>query len=196
MSLNNLVIDLHNINLTDNEVCMICREELSEAPVYKLPECGHHYHTHCIIAWFRNGDNRCPYCGNKGINNNESLNNRTRSNAYNWRRRAFLYRTEVGDIKLSEIKKFGKTPEAPKLLKKQLAKYEESKKNLSLVKEELKNFKIKLKNEPLIYNQAQQEYRKLRTKKWHAEGNICRMRQILNELNIVPLIIPQPININ
>lgn len=194
MSLDNLVIDLHNINITDNEVCMICREELSEAPVYKLPECGHQYHTHCIISWFRNGDSRCPYCGNKGINHKQSKN--SRSSGYIWRRRAFYHRNEQGDLKLSELKKYSKKPEAPKLLFRQLKKLEDSKKNLSDCKEELKTFKDKLKSEALIYSEAQKEYRKLRSKKWQAESNVCRMRQIINELNIVPLIIPQPINLN
>ena len=82
MTLDNLVIDLYNININNNEVCMICREELSNAPVYKLPECGHQYHTHCIISWFRNGDSRCPYCGNNGINHKECKN--SRSSGYIW----------------------------------------------------------------------------------------------------------------
>ena len=60
----------------------------------------------------------------------------------------------------------------------------------------VKRVKYKLKSESLIYNEAKKEYRKLKTKKWQAESNVCRMRQIINELNIVPLIIPQPININ
>ena len=193
MTLDNLVIDLYNININNNEVCMICREELSNAPVYKLPECGHQYHTHCIISWFRNGDSRCPYCGNNGINHNTS--DKPRNNSYIWRRR-LLYRPEVGDVKLSQLKKYSKKPEAPKLLVRQLKKLEDSKKHLSDCKEELKTFKDKLKSEALIYSEAQKEYRKLRSKKWQAESNVCRMRQIINELNIVPLIIPQPINLN
>lgn len=194
MSLDNLVIDLHNVNITDNEICMICREELSDAPVYQLPECGHIYHTHCIISWFRNGDSRCPYCGNKGINHNTS--NKPRSNNYSWRRNAFLYKNDVGDCKLLELKRYSKKPEAPKLLVKQFSKLEESKEHLSICIAELKCFKDKLKSEPLVYNEAKKEYRKLKTKRWKAENNVYRMRQIINELNIVPLIIPQPINLN
>ena len=62
-----------------------------------------------------------------------------------------------------------------------------------LLREDLKIksfLKDKLKSEVLIYSEAQKEYRKLRSKKLQAESNVCRMRQIINELNIVPLIIP------
>ena len=62
-------INLLNINHNTNEECMICKEELSCQQCYTLPECKHTYHTSCLVNWFRNGDNRCPYCGNKGINN-------------------------------------------------------------------------------------------------------------------------------
>ena len=56
---NNLSINLLNLELDDSEdQCMICHDPLSSAQVYKLPECGHEYHTHCAIAWFRNGDSR------------------------------------------------------------------------------------------------------------------------------------------
>ena len=192
MSLDNLVIDLHNVNLSENETCMICREDLNEAQTYKLPECGHEYHTHCLIAWFRNGDSRCPYCGNKGINHKEGK--KSRPNSFSFRRR--FNRCEKGDIKLSELKKFAKKPDAPKILINQLKKLDESKNRLKICDENLKNFKNKLSKEPLIYKEAKSVILKLRRQKWQAENNVCKMRFLIHELNIVPLIIPQPININ
>lgn len=192
MSLDNLVIDLHNVNLSENETCMICREDLNEAQTYKLPECGHEYHTHCLIAWFRNGDSRCPYCGNKGINHKECK--KSRYNSFSFRRR--FNRCEKSDIKLSELKKFAKKPDAPKILINQLKKLDESKNRLKICDENLKNFKNKLSKEPIIYKEAKSEILKLRRQKWQAESNVCKMRFFIHELNIVPLIIPQPININ
>ena len=61
---------------SDQPICVICQENLSDHPSYKLPECNHEFHTHCIVTWFRhynflesNSDGRCPCCGNTGINN-------------------------------------------------------------------------------------------------------------------------------
>lgn len=192
MSLDNLVIDLHNVNLSENETCMICREDLNEAQTYKLPECGHEYHTHCLIAWFRNGDSRCPYCGNKGINHKECK--KSRHNSFSFRRR--FNRCENSDIKLSELKKFAQKDQAPKILINQLKKLDESKNRLKICDENLKNFKNKLNKEPLLYKEAKSQMIKLRRQKWQAESNVRKMRFFIDELNIVPLIIPQPININ
>ena len=72
--LNNLTQSLNILNISTPalEECGICREELECSQCYTLPECNHRYHTNCIISWFRNGDSRCPYCGNKGINNKDA----------------------------------------------------------------------------------------------------------------------------
>ena len=37
----------------DEEKCVICQEELSNRQAYTLPECGHSFHTECIVTWFR-----------------------------------------------------------------------------------------------------------------------------------------------
>ena len=75
VNIDTLPINFLNINDNINEECMICKEELTSQQCYTLPECKHTYHTACLISWFRNGDNRCPYCGNKGINNKCQHNN-------------------------------------------------------------------------------------------------------------------------
>ena len=41
------------------ETCAICRADLSGAPTYTLPECGHTFHAECAINWFRSP--RDPY---------------------------------------------------------------------------------------------------------------------------------------
>ena len=42
--------------------CSICCQsnDLSET-CYRLP-CGHTFHPHCIISWFREGQSTCPNC--------------------------------------------------------------------------------------------------------------------------------------
>ena len=63
-------VDLNN---TDDN-CAICQLPLlheTNTPLHTLKECKHTYHTDCIIAWFRTRNNRCPLCGNSGINHYE-----------------------------------------------------------------------------------------------------------------------------
>jgi len=190
MNLDNLVVDLHNVNITQNETCMICREELNEAQTYKLPECGHEYHTHCLISWFRNGDSRCPYCGNKGINYDS---NQSKILSYRRRRR---YRQDRIDFKLSEIKKFCKEPNAPIRLINLIKKLDDSKKNIAKFQESCKNYEKLINNEPVLYKTVSTERRRLRNKKYTAEDKYFKIRENIDELNIVPLIIPRPIDIN
>lgn len=58
---------------TTMDVCAICLVEMDvEAPnqpsLYKLPECGHMFHTDCIVLYLRSGsstsntNSRCPLC--------------------------------------------------------------------------------------------------------------------------------------
>ena len=45
--------------------CVICQEAFAgdQQPCHTLEECGHKFHTTCLIAWFRRGNNGlCPLC--------------------------------------------------------------------------------------------------------------------------------------
>jgi hypothetical protein len=79
-------INLLNINQTQiNEmVCVICHEHMYETTddknimddsCFMLPECGHCFHTNCIIAWFRTvqSSGKCPLCCCHGINNKKKM---------------------------------------------------------------------------------------------------------------------------
>ena len=44
-----------------NEICAVCLSSINEKDKYKL-ECGHIFHTDCIIKWFRNSNGNCPCC--------------------------------------------------------------------------------------------------------------------------------------
>jgi len=44
-----------------NEMCAVCLSIINEKDSYKL-ECGHVFHTNCIVQWFRNSNGNCPCC--------------------------------------------------------------------------------------------------------------------------------------
>ena len=48
-------IIVNPLHILDNDVCSICLDNLDKEQNYKLPECGHTYHTNCIMQWVRAG---------------------------------------------------------------------------------------------------------------------------------------------
>ena len=44
-----------------HEICAVCLSSINEKDNYKL-ECGHIFHTDCIVKWFRNSNGNCPCC--------------------------------------------------------------------------------------------------------------------------------------
>jgi hypothetical protein len=49
----------------EDNSCPVCLVELGNCAVHVL-ECGHSYHTHCIVKWFRSGSPQCPICRSAG----------------------------------------------------------------------------------------------------------------------------------
>ena len=171
-----------------NEICMICQDTLSSAPKYKLPECGHEYHTHCAVAWFRNGDSRCPYCGNNGVNHNENKKRRGPSYRY------FSFRGD--ETKISELRKFSKTDSAPKCLKKYFLVLDVLIHKLSEKKNEQKKFKERIELTLTNYKEVEKERRALRIKIFTARNAIDKKKTEISDMHIVPLIIPMPVDVD
>ena len=44
-----------------NELCSVCQEGFKQAETVKMLPCKHHFHTDCILPWFRVKDS-CPLC--------------------------------------------------------------------------------------------------------------------------------------
>ena len=61
--------------LAEDDLCVVCQESLAAPSTHKL-ECGHRYHTTWIVSWFRSGQDKCPYCGDKGIGGSTRSKNR------------------------------------------------------------------------------------------------------------------------
>lgn len=44
------------------EICAICNNETDDTTKYILPECGHVFHTNCLIPWLCVNYGRCSEC--------------------------------------------------------------------------------------------------------------------------------------
>jgi len=51
----------HNLVLRCKDKCTICLGAFGETPIHTL-QCGHAYHTTCVVTWFRAGNPSCPLC--------------------------------------------------------------------------------------------------------------------------------------
>jgi hypothetical protein len=52
----------------NEDVCPICLDKLEGKPTYKI-QCGHSFHTDCIMKWFRSSSGNCPCCLDNPNNN-------------------------------------------------------------------------------------------------------------------------------
>ena len=194
-NLNNLThaLNVLNISTPTQEECMICREELECEQCYTLPECNHTYHTHCLVTWFRNGDSRCPYCGNKGINNKNNETFRKVKNKH-------LY-TEFEIQMCADIKKYiylKKNDTNKRCLKtrKIFEKIKELEENYKIETNKLRDLQQSLKETPTLYNEAKKNIMSYRTKKWKINRQIrLEQMKIVNNSYIIPLIIPLAVTI-
>jgi len=186
-------INILNISVNANEECMICKDELQCGQCYTLPECNHSYHTHCLISWFRNGDSRCPYCGNKGVNNK---NNDTLRNVRG------KYFTTIYEAQMSsDIKKYvylKKNDANKKCLetRKQFEKIKVLEENYKIEAQKLRELQQSLKETPAIYSDAKKNIMSYRSKKWKITRQIrLEQMKIVNTSYIIPLIIPLSVTI-
>lgn len=188
-------LNILEINTNTNEECMICKDELKCQQCYTLPECNHTYHTNCLISWFRNGDSRCPYCGNNGINHKKDRKN------YGFRRSQFYNHTSYESQYLSDIRKYAysKKNNDDKICLELRKKFEKIKSFEELQKNENENYKKfqdSLKTSPMIYNDARKILNNHRKNKWKFQKQIMLEKfKLINNSYIIPLIIPLTVNI-
>ena len=186
-------LNILNIATPVVEECMICREELECMPCYTLPECNHKYHTNCLISWFRNGDPRCPYCGNKGVNN-KSIDITDRfTNRFN----TLKYKTQtLIDIKrFVFLKKYDTNKRCLEIRKHfdKIKVLEENYKNENL---KLRELKQSLKDTPALYSEAKKNINCYRSKSWKITKQIRDEKfKIVNNSYIIPLIIPMRVDV-
>lgn len=122
-------------NIDNNNLCVICHENIeNENDKYSL-DCGHIYHCKCIMTWFRTGHNNCPMCNDTNFTQiNPSF-------------------TRVNTIK--QIKNLGRRKKCPLIIKKILEKIKKIELNYNLKKKEIKVFEK-------TYNDILSNYKKLK----------------------------------
>jgi len=193
--LNNLTQTLNILNITtpEYEECGICREELECSQCYTLPECNHKYHTNCIITWFRNGDSRCPYCGNKGVNNknNDSLRH-VRSKYF-----TTIYEKQMlADIKKYVYLKKNENNKRCIETRKQFEKIKVLEENYKIETNNMRELQKSLKETPTLYSEAKKNIMYYRSKKWKISRQIRQEQlKIINISYIIPLIIPMRVEL-
>ena len=122
----------------DENICSICYEPLNESD--SNLECGHRYHSNCIIKWFRSGKQNCPLCNDTSIDTSN-----------------LLWGTKIETI--SQIKKLGRKKNCPLNIKKTLDNIKKVDINFKNIKKDEKEFK----NE---YKDLIKKYKSFIVKRW------------------------------
>lgn len=196
--------NISNQLLPDDEsepetICVICQQDINSAPTYKLPECKHEFHTHCIVTWFRsqpkydfdetNNTGSCPLCGNKGVNYIKSKY----KNKRRWRPAEVK---EAEKYRKNAVLKYAKRSDAPKELLKLINDKSEKQKKLDALRLELKNIKNDIKNNPTNFYDSKKLIAKYRSNIWTAETKLKGIETAITYFPIVPIIIPQFVDLN
>ena len=159
------------------EICPICQDSL-EGDLYTLPECNHTFHTNCIMTWFRapTGNNKCPLCNDSGINKLQDLN------IIGW------YSKTAALENYNTVRTYSRRKEAPKELKRMVARL----KNIEIKKkmhvDEFKLFK-KNKHGDLTGQEVHRKYCLYRRKKWGMDRRIRRHKMLIGFQNFAKSII-------
>jgi hypothetical protein len=140
----------------NNSLCSICLTDLQqqENNTHIIPECGHSFHSNCLIEWLRIGDKSCPMC--RGVQNNRR---RTSPNILNM------------------LIAYSKRKNASKNLTKLVNKYKKVK--IAFDSSNKKYVSYKKKHKTII-----KEKNKLWSKKWSAERKLNLIKHELLSIPI------------
>ena len=157
---------------TENNTCSLCKISLTDKPNYKL-QCGHDFHTGCIIDWFRFQSYKCPCCYNDAqLYNNSNISNNqvvfTNYLTYIDEQLAYAKKNYIYPsfrFASNEARK----KNAPPQLKRLYASYKRMLANDKKQKVEVDNYK---ENELKEYRVIKKKYRKIYI------GHVRRLRRI------------------
>ena len=191
----NVMDELNNLVQENDyqEICVICQDVLDngEEQIYRLPECGHGYHTNCIMTGVRTGNNKCPHCGNTGSNPNHLKLSSNGRRIYPTR---YWSVKKKSDVRYKLLRNVYKRNDCPKELKTYFTRYD------NLVNELKELDKLKKEGaaarDELPYKEAYKVITKMRDNIWNTKRKINTAFNNILEYPIVPLIIPTKKMIN
>jgi len=194
-------MNIFNINVSDlNDNCGICQCPLDGSgnqQIYCLKDCRHHFHTDCIISWFRTRNNRCPLCGNSGINHSEDVFGHFGTSVEvaptNSIVRRSCYMNDQHKERYEMLISFSKKNDAPIILKKHVEKINKAKEKWKQHKRDIKEYKNKIHNNISI-KEIQKKETQLRNLCFNSYRTYNTKKVSLINLPIIPLIIPQYID--
>lgn len=189
-------LNIFQANINDiNDNCGICQEALNnhQLPVYTLKECKHTFHVDCVINWFRTRNNRCPLCGNCGINNSIFFGNFGTSVEF-FPKESVVHRSQFMEPQYVErykmIVNFSKTNDAPKYLKKLVSDINTCKQKWKDASKEYADFK-KQTFENKSFQEITKTLSRIKNKRWQSWHRYNTKKLSLLNLPIIPVIIPQ-----
>lgn len=148
--------------MENEDICSICYDELNNEST--TIECGHKYHTNCIIKWFRTGNHKCPLCNDTTIDTSN-----------------IKYFTKITTIK--EIQKLGRKKNCPINLKKLLNK-------IKKIKEQQKNKNTQIRDFKKKYKEELKHFSKLKIQTWKFSRQIRELEsKLLAQIILNPIYI-------
>ena len=158
----------------NDDVCSICLDNLNKEQIYQLPECGHKYHTNCIMQWMRSGHCKCPYCGNIG----DGLHTNNDNNQ--------IYYSFFNHDQYIVLRRFSRRKDAPIKLKKQITQLKTLEQKLKKIHKQY----TELLSKSGIFKTLNKQYIKFRKDKWLINSRIRRLKRDICTSNfITPLIL-------
>jgi len=154
--------------------CFICGQDLNKYPTYSQEKCNHNFHTHCIVTWYRIGNNFCPCCNN---------------DIYDFRGRLLNYQKEVCERRVLILKKEKNINKKTKQIIDDLEKIKiQLKEKQTFIWGKKMAYKKYIKDNNLSYKDAI-EYKEKNIKDYYRlyAKQITKYKQIMNE-STIPII--------
>jgi len=159
--------------MTDqNDICTICHDTIQPTThgvlaTYKLPECGHTFHTECAVNWFRQSP-RCPMCNDTGASHDPVFA------PYLIVKSAYAGASTLARKKTASLE-----------LKRQYEKISK----LNAAMKTLTATKTKIMGETGVYREIKKRYSATQRKLWSTGRKLWREKKTLIQM------CPQPINV-